>query len=145
MEQALYGERGFYLRPEGPRGHFRTSAHVSRRFAEALVTLARAAGLKRVVDAGAGRGELLRELRAVAPELGLCGVERAPRPTGLPTDVGWEPDVPETPDALLVANEWLDVVPVDVVEKTADGLRVVLVDPRTGAEALGPPPDAPDE
>jgi SAM-dependent MidA family methyltransferase len=143
--QALYGEDGFYLRPEGPRGHFRTSAHVSPRFAAALASLARAAGLGQVVDMGAGRGELLRQLRALDPGLGLCGVEVAPRPVDLPADVRWEREVPETSGALLVANEWLDVVPVDMVESTADGLRVVLVDPRSGAETLGPPPGGPDE
>ena len=26
-ETALYGEEGFYRRPEGPAGHFRTSVH----------------------------------------------------------------------------------------------------------------------
>lgn len=28
-EAALYGADGFYLRPEGPAGHFRTSVHAS--------------------------------------------------------------------------------------------------------------------
>ena len=48
-------------------------------------------------------------------------------------------EVPATAGALLVANEWLDDVPVDVVELTDDGWRLVLVDPATGAERLGPP------
>ena len=27
--EALYGPRGFYRRPEGPAGHFRTAAHAA--------------------------------------------------------------------------------------------------------------------
>jgi SAM-dependent MidA family methyltransferase len=44
---------------------------------------------------------------------------------------------------LLVANEWLDDVPLDVVELTADGPRLVLVD-EAGTEAPGPAPDPAD-
>ncbi|MEU3502835.1 hypothetical protein ABZ726_19445, partial [Streptomyces hundungensis] len=35
-EEALYGDGGFYLRPEGPAGHFRTSVHASPLFAAAV-------------------------------------------------------------------------------------------------------------
>ena len=54
-------------------------------------------------------------------------------------------DVAELPSVtgLLVANEWLDDVPLDVVEQTTDGPRLVLVD-ADGAESLGPPPDPAD-
>ena len=62
------------------------------------------------------------------------------RPPGLPVDVSWQHEVPSTTGALLVANEWLDDVPVVVVELADDGWRLVLVDPATGAERLGPPP-----
>jgi SAM-dependent MidA family methyltransferase len=60
----------------------------------------------------------------------LTGVDVAPAPPG---DVTWLPALPEV-HGLLVANEWLDTVPLDVVE---DG-RLVLVDD-SGQEALGAP------
>ena len=43
-----------------------------------------------------------------------------------------------------MANEWLDDVPVDVVELTDAGWRIVLVDPASGNEQLGPGPDDAD-
>ncbi|MFF5919073.1 SAM-dependent methyltransferase [Streptomyces flavochromogenes] len=64
-ERALYGPGGFYLRPEGPAGHFRTSVHASPLFATAvarlLAEIAEELGTSEVdlVDVGAGRGELL--------------------------------------------------------------------------------------
>lgn len=151
MEEALYGERGFYSRPDGP-AHFRTSSHTGSVFAAAVVEL-----LDRVdqalghpvqldlVDVGAGRGELLRAVAGLAARglpfaarLRLTGVELAARPEGLPAQIGWTDQIPAI-TGLLLANEWLDVVPVDVVELTADGPRLVLVDP-TGRESLGGPP-----
>ncbi|MYS06260.1 hypothetical protein GTW71_07360, partial [Streptomyces sp. SID6041] len=64
-ERALYGPGGFYLRPEGPAGHFRTSVHASPLFAGAVARLlaevAEELGTSEIdlVDVGAGRGELL--------------------------------------------------------------------------------------
>jgi SAM-dependent MidA family methyltransferase len=138
-ERALYGEGGFF-RTHAPSQHFRTSVHASPVFAEAVRCLARDAGLTTVVDVGAGGGELLAALHALDPSLELIGVDLAGRPPALPADVSWQHEVPVTPGALLVANEWLDDVPVDVVELADDGWRLVLVDPATGAERLGPPP-----
>lgn len=61
-QAALYGDEGFYRRPEGPAGHFRTSVHASPLFAAAVARLL--AGIAReldtgtiaLVDVGAGRG-----------------------------------------------------------------------------------------
>ncbi|MER7036018.1 hypothetical protein ABT334_34275, partial [Streptomyces albidoflavus] len=70
---ALYGDEGFYRRPEGPAGHFRTSVHASGLFASAiarlLVRTARELGSGTVdlVDVGAGRGELLTGVLAALP------------------------------------------------------------------------------
>jgi SAM-dependent MidA family methyltransferase len=140
-ERALYGERGFFRRPDSPPSqHFRTSVHTGPVFAEAVCRLAHDAALTTVVDVGAGGGELLAALHARDPSLDLIGVDLAERPPALPADVGWQHEVPATAGALLVANEWLDNVPVDVVELADDGWRLVLVDPATGAERLGPPP-----
>ncbi len=138
-ERALYGERGFF-RTHAPSQHFRTSVHASPVFAEAVRCLARDAALTTVIDVGAGGGELLGALHALDPSLELIGVDVAEPPPGLPADASWQHEVPVTAGALLVANEWLDDVPVDVVELTDEGWRLVLVDPATGAERLGPSP-----
>lgn len=143
-ERALYGPEGFYRSAsEGPRDHFRTSVHASPLFARAVLTLAHAADLRQVVDVGAGRGELLSALHALDPALRLVGVEKASRPTDLADDIEWVTDLPTDLDALLVANEWLDNLPVDVVEQAPDGARLVEVD-ATGAERLDGPPSAAD-
>jgi SAM-dependent MidA family methyltransferase len=145
---ALYGENGFYRRAEGPRGHFETSANAPGGevdvLAEALVRLASRYRCRLVVDVGAGRGELAA---AVAGQgLDVLGVDVVPRPAGLPAGIGWleSPGGPELPAeldgleaALVVANEWLDVVPCDVLQTDAEGrLRVVEV-ARDGTERLG--------
>ena len=140
-EQALYGEGGFFRRPGGrPAAHFRTSVHASPVFAEAVLTLAGYAGLRTVVDVGAGGGELLVALHRLDPSLELLGVDLADRPEGLDADIAWAGRIPEGVEALLVANEWLDDVPVHVVELTDGGWRLVLVDPASGNEQLGPAP-----
>ncbi|MGI8532107.1 MAG: SAM-dependent methyltransferase [Geodermatophilaceae bacterium] len=150
MAEALYGERGFYRSTAGPAAHFRTSAHCGPAFAAAIAALVDRVDVALghpprldLVDVGAGRGELLQSLAARAargwalgPRLQLTGVEVVPRPAGLVTTIGWEPEIPPVTGVLL-ANEWLDVIPLDVVELTAGGLRTVLVN-RAGEEATGP-------
>jgi SAM-dependent MidA family methyltransferase len=151
-EQALYGPRGFYRRPEGPAGHFRTSVHASPLFAGAVAEL-----LRRVdddldhpdelafVDIGAGRGELLAGvLSAVDQELGArlrpYGVEKAARPSRLDPRVVWTDGLPRGLSGLVFANEWLDNVPVDVAETDENGVpRYVLVRRRDGTEQPGEP------
>ena len=138
-QEALYGDGGFYRR-EHPADHFRTSVHASDVFAAAVLAYLRRTGLRAVVDVGAGKGELLRALDRAAPgELALHGVDLRPRPDDLPAAIGWNAAVPESIDGLLLANELLDNIPCEVVERDEDGmLRVVMVDPDTGAEELGP-------
>jgi SAM-dependent MidA family methyltransferase len=136
-DAALYGDRGFFRR-ESPAAHFRTSVHASPLFARALFRMARDAGLDTVVDIGAGRGELLAQLRDLDPTLDLLGVEVAARPADLHPDVAWTTALPEAVEGLVVANEWLDNIPCHVVETDADGtVRVVHVDPESGTEELG--------
>lgn len=135
-DEALYGEQGFFRR-ESPADHFRTSVHVSPMLAEALLRLLREAGLDTVVDLGSGRGELLRQLHALDPELTLLGVEVAARPVDLPEAIAWSPVLPTQVEGLVFANEWLDNIPCHVVERDRDGLtRIVHVD-SDGTEALG--------
>nr|WP_249416486.1 SAM-dependent methyltransferase [Streptomyces sp. TS71-3] len=180
-EAALYGPGGFYLRPEGPAGHFRTSVHASRLFAEAVARLL--CGVDEAlghpaelafVDMGAGRGELVHGVLAALPAEVAArargyAVERAgvPQPLGAEgdreggpgtgpgegagdpvaaagaaaADVVWCATPPQGVTGLLFANEWLDNVPLDVVEADPDGvLRRVLVRP-DGTEVLGGPLD----
>jgi SAM-dependent MidA family methyltransferase len=161
---ALYGPDGFYRR-ERAGDHFRTSAHASPLFADAVTRLARECGARAVVDLGSGGGELLREVQQRAPDLELLGVDVADRPPGLPSSIRWAPDFLdlETPrpvrppylsqdhesrgavDVLVVANEWLDNIPVDVVEvDEREWARLVHVDPESGDEQLGAAPDTDD-
>lgn len=145
--RALYGDGGFYLK-ERPSAHFRTSVHASPLFAEAVARL-----LARVdadlghperldfVDMGAGDGRLAAGVLAAfgGERLRVVAVDLAPRPGGLPPEVEWAPEPPGEITGLVVANEWLDNVPVDVVEQTPGGPCLVEVDPETGSERLGPP------
>ncbi|MEU3047192.1 SAM-dependent methyltransferase [Streptomyces sp. NPDC006984] len=152
-EAALYGPEGFYRRPEGPAGHFRTSVHASALFASAvarlLVGTADRFGLTEpaLIDVGAGRGELLSGVLAALPPdfpVRAHAVERAGRPEGLDPRIRWHREVPRGESGLLFANEWLDNVPVDVAEVDARGRRRrVLVD-RDGTERLGEEVDGAD-
>ena len=148
---ALYGPGGFYRRPEGPAGHFRTSVHASPLFAEAVArllcrvdeALGRPARLD-FVDMAAGRGELVTGVLGalpadVLPRVRACAVELAERPSGLDDQVEWLPEPPGGLTGLLFANEWLDNVPLDVAEVDEDGVpRTVLVR-QDGTERLGDP------
>jgi SAM-dependent MidA family methyltransferase len=155
MQEALYGERGFYRRGERPAAHFRTSVHASRRYAAALgrllAELDEALGRPRrlqLVDIGAGSGELLIQIMMAVPELAgrldLTAVEVSPRPPELPASVRWAATPPDQITGLVIANEWLDNVPLDIIELTPDGPRLMLVDPATGTETPGPPPPPDD-
>ncbi len=133
---ALYGPNGFFLHSR-PTDHFRTSVTSSDVFAAAIARLAREAGLGAVVDLGAGGGELLARLHGLDPSLRLTGVELATRPD-LPDAVAWTDELPTEIDGLLIAHEWLDNIPCDVVEvDDARVVRLVEVEPDTGAEHLG--------
>jgi SAM-dependent MidA family methyltransferase len=135
-DEALYGPRGFYRR-EQPSDHFRTSAHASPLFAEAVLALVRERGLRSVTDVGAGAGELLSWLHRLAPDLELSGVEVRPRPPGLAPAVGWLRTLPDVMTGLVLANELLDDVPCTVVELDPDGVvRLVEVASDTGEERL---------
>lgn len=149
---ALYGPRGFYRRAEGPAGHFTTSTHgpLGAAFADAIGRLADREGASHVVDLGCGRGELLTSLAEQRPDLRLTGVDVVPRPADLPDAVAWlrSPGGGALPEeltgldgVLVVAHEWLDVVPCTVAEVIAPGrLATVLVDPHTGEESAGAAP-----
>lgn len=151
MDDALYGAGGFYTSPGAPGRHFRTAAHASPLWAQALAELARRVDAAlgepsdfTVVDVGAGGGELLAGLASIAPtRWSLTGVDVAARPIDLPARVEWRRTPPGAVLGLVVACEWLDVVPVDVVERTETGIRIVEV-ADDGSERLGAPPPAAD-
>ncbi len=150
-QEALYGPGGFYRRPEGPAGHFRTSVHASPLFAAAvarlLCRLDRLLGHPAAldfVDMAAGRGELAAGVLAALPaeparRVRVHAVEVADRPAGLDPRIAWLSEPPEGITGLLFANEWLDNVPLEVAEVDPDGVpRRVLVR-RDGTERLGEP------
>jgi SAM-dependent MidA family methyltransferase len=148
-QNALYGPHGFYRQPGGPAGHFTTAAQADfgPALARELWTWADRYDLDGIVDIGAARGELLKQLYACSPGRPLAGLDVVERPHDLPEPVGWVEspgggDLPGAwrPDrALVVAHEWLDVVPSTVAQVAPDGaLREVFVDPDTGSESLGP-------
>ncbi|MEH0969780.1 SAM-dependent methyltransferase [Micromonospora sp. CPCC 205546] len=178
MDRALYGPGGFFVSGSGPAGHFRTSVHASPAFADALSRLVERVDAAldhprdlRVVDVGAGRGELLRGLSAalgtgsaasspapgsppvatasrtpvpLAARVRLTAVEKAARPVGLAEEIEWVDEIPAGITGLLVATEWLDNVPLDVATRAGDGWRYLLVDPVTGEETVGDPVDPAD-
>lgn len=165
--EALYAPAGFY-RHAAPADHFATSAQglgsAGELLAEALLTMATRHGLTRIVEVAAGRGELLTDLArarnraarhgstGVAPTgpggVRLTGIEIVDRPDDLPPDVDWlvAPGGAALPDALtgltgtlLVAHEWLDVVPCPVVERGADGGWHHIEVDAAGVERTGTP------
>lgn len=144
MAAGLHGTDGYYTRGGGPGEDFRTAATVAPDvFADALATLLGRLPLAdsyEVVEMAAGTGAVLAGLAArLPPEVGLVGVEQRPRPAGLPGRVEWRDQLPDTISGLLLAVEWLDTVPVDVV---VDGrIQLVGVD---GVEHPGPPVRADD-
>ncbi|MDT5037656.1 MAG: hypothetical protein QOE03_2841 [Micromonosporaceae bacterium] len=152
MRESLYGPDGFFTRAgAGPAAHFRTSSHASAAFAGALAELVRRvdAALGHpdrldLVDVGGGRGELMTALLPALPEptrarVRATVVELADRPGGLPGEICWHRTIPGDLTGVVVATEWLDNVPLDVVEVDDTGTpRYVLVD-STGAERPGPP------
>ena len=132
-EASLYGRDGFFVR-SAPAEHFRTSVALAP-FAAAVRRLAGRVddALGRpdpfdVVDLGAGRGELLLGLGEVPARWRLTAVERAPDPG---VGLTWAATVPPL-TGLLIANEWLDNVPCEVLQDD----RLVTVD-RAGREGLG--------
>jgi SAM-dependent MidA family methyltransferase len=150
-EEALYGADGFYRRPEGPAGHFRTSVHASPLFAVAVArllcrvdeALGRPAELA-FVDMAAGRGELATGVLDalppdVAPRTRAYAVEVAGRPEGLDSRIEWLAEPPKRITGLLFANEWLDNVPVEVAEADPDHVARLVLVRQDGTERLGEP------
>ncbi len=154
-QSALYGTTGFYRR-QSPASHFVTATHppLGRVLAEALWRLADLLEVSGIVDVGAGRGELLTVLHEHRPDRPLLGCDVVERPYELPEGISWRrspggaslaPDLLDLDDVLVVAHEWLDVVPCPIAQVDDAGVpRLVLVDPASGVESLGEPLEGPD-
>ena len=154
MDRALYGPEGFFRRPAGPAAHFRTSVYASPLFATAVLRLLRETDAAlghpprlSLVDVGAGRAELLLEVCSqlgddpLGRRLHPVAVELADRPADLPELIEWAPRPPKGVRGLVIANEWLDNVPCDVVETGPDGRARLLEVARDGAERFAAEPN----
>ncbi|HET7477260.1 MAG TPA: SAM-dependent methyltransferase [Dermatophilaceae bacterium] len=148
-QQALYGANGFYRCGAGPAGHFATALQAAPEMgsvlASALVTWLGSAGLTGLVDVGAGRGELLRRVHALMPAARCVGVEVVDRPA-LPDAIEWvrSPGGAALPDelsglsgVLVLAHEWLDVVPCRVCQVDRWGAMREVEVRDDGRERLG--------
>ena len=142
--------------PKDPAGHFRTSVHASGLFAAAVLDLLDAGGCRSRPSGGPATWSMSAPVAASCcwpcatcwrPATGTGSpAGSASRRSSRRTDparcrpaIGWSSELPEGAVGLLVANEWLDNVPVDVVEVAADGPHRVLVEPSTGRESPGGP------
>lgn len=144
---ALYGPSGFFARGARPVDHFRTSPLVGPELAEAVVEL-----LDRVdmalgrpnpldlVDVGAGGGELAAQVFALGKRfrgrLRVRAVELT-RPV-LPAGVEWSSELPDQVTGLVIAHEWLDSLPCQVVQMHGSRVRAVHV-ASDGTESWGDP------
>lgn len=155
--QAAFGPDGFWRR-ETPAAHFATSTGsvlalaMVRLLGEVDARLGSPTTLD-VIDVGAADGRLLGEMDALleGTDLGsraqLTGIDVRARPIDLSADIAWiaadaTRDGLPVVRGLVMAHEWLDEVPLDIVQRDAHGQdRVVLVD-EDGCETLGAPPAA---
>jgi len=144
-----------FWRAHDPRDHFTTSVGpvLADYLAGVIADVDRRLGHPddfRVVDIGCGDGTLLHLIRQQLPSLEgrarWMGVDLR-RPASSPgADVidmhvrEVPADLPHTPvRGVVMAHEWLDEVPCDIVERDRHGVdRLVLVDLH-GQESLGPP------
>ncbi len=155
---ALYGPHGFYHAAEGPAGHFATSVggvpHADAVMARAITTLARRHGVRTIVDVAAGRGAFTTAMARAAPDVSLVGVDIVERPTDLPKHIDWvvspgggalPTELSGLSSTLVVAHEWLDVVPAMVALRGTDTVwREVLVDPCDGEQHVGSEIEGPE-
>ncbi len=128
MRDALYGEHGFYTRPDGGhagrRGDFLTSPEVGPLFGAVIANYLDAEWARigrpekfTVVDAGAGPGTLARSIIAAGPQcadaLDYVAVEvSAPQRERHPDGVTSQTTMPTGLfDGVIIANELLDNLP----------------------------------
>lgn len=129
--RALHGPDGFYRTGQGPGEAFATPSTAAPGVLAAAVaalsyTVEAALGHPpgfTVLDLGAGRGDLLAALARVAPPWWrLMGVDVRARPPALPDRVSWQPRLPDRVLGTVVAVEWLDTIPCEVIRNGAVAL-----------------------
>ena len=146
----------------GPGKHFRTSVNVGPALAEVMARMLADTDMRighpdpfDVIDIGAGDGSLIQNLSIalqrdfphVAARTRFTGVDVHVRPPALANNVTWirglAPDALElhTPDPIngvVLAHEWLDNIPCEVIEIGREGQPCVVLVDDDGKEALGP-------
>ncbi|MES2153103.1 MAG: SAM-dependent methyltransferase [Pseudomonadota bacterium] len=146
MELALYAPGlGYYsggAAKLGKDGDFTTAPEISPLFGAALATAAAAIiaqSAPNILEFGAGTGKLARDvLTALAAQgvevadyaiLELSGELRARQQEALREfpQVRWLDDFPATFSGVVLANEVLDAMPVELVARSGQGWRQVLV------------------
>lgn len=154
MEEALYGEGGYYARPDlriGERGDFVTGSSLSPLFGRSTARLLEAlsrvlGGPATLLEAGYGSGAHLSAVREALADgtVHLLGWDRVPRAlpegvTGLASldDVAWRGI-----DGLVFSYELFDALPVHRLVRRAEGvfeLMVALEEDGTFGWVDGPP------
>jgi SAM-dependent MidA family methyltransferase len=143
MDVALYAPGGFYdVPPVGTSGHFVTSPHVHAVFGELLASGLRRMWLQlgrpspyRVIEVGAGDGTLARQLLEHLSDIPVAyvAVERSARAreilASVPGVTVFErlDDLGPVSDAVILANELLDVLPFRRVRIRPGGVVELLV------------------
>jgi len=154
---ASIGVQGFY-RSAFAEDHFTTGVHIDRTIAHRLVDFIESIRPPleaneefAVIDIGAGAGQLLTDVHnSLGDEITCIGIDLRPRPEKLDGNITWiQREIDEWTDnitgrdgqwtGVVIAHEFLDDVACDVVELDEElQPRLVLVDPQTGSEEIGP-------
>jgi SAM-dependent MidA family methyltransferase len=133
----------------GPDGDFSTSVRFPA-FRDAIARLVRAAGMPRVVELGAGTGELARSVIAELPDLEYITVDASPGLRAKQCEAGAHAvatfDEISPGPTLVFANEVLDALPVRRIAGGSQGALEIHVDLDASGnfrDRLLPAPDAP--
>ena len=117
-----------------PYQHFSTLVHHSPVIAQAIYQriLTQHSGPYDIFDLGSGSGALAIALRELcSPEDQVHAIDVRPRPVDLPTSITWHtrdlrfeplPTVDNSRIAVVIAHEFFDDVPCDVVDVGDDGI-----------------------
>jgi SAM-dependent MidA family methyltransferase len=117
-----------------PYEHFSTLVQYSPEIAQAIQRwlLTQPSGPYQIFDLGSGSGALAQALRSVVgPEHAIHAVDMRPRPEHLPDSITWHnidlrmtplPKVDDSRRTLLIAHEFFDDIPCDVIDIGDDGI-----------------------
>lgn len=159
MELALYAPRlGYYsggASKLGAHGDFTTAPEISPLYGATLARVAAAIiaqSAPEIIEFGAGTGRLARDVLEGLARLGvtvasytiieLSGELRARQQEALADlpQVRWRDAMPEHFSGVVLANEVLDAMPVELVQKTQAGWRRQMVTIEGGRFAFVPAP-----